>query len=138
MLNNVMPGITDATAGCTISKTELCKDCPRFRSMPIEVTDPTTGKKIPTTIFDCVDAWAMLGAWDAGRQAQGIHAAVNQSQNETTRRQDQLLHLVATGAVTEQQVREWTERLSQSSGPGTRLEPPSVPPESLPSSQEPA
>ena len=138
MLNNVMPGITDATAGCTISKTGLCKDCPRFRSMPVEVTDPTTGKKIPTNVWDCVDAWAMLGAWDAGRQAQGVHAAVNRSETETTRRQDQLLHLVATGTVGEAQVKKWNERLSQSSDSDTRSKLASAPPESLPSSQEPA
>ena len=107
--------------------------------MPVDVTDPTTGKLIKSqTIWDCVFAWQALGAWDAGRQAQGVHAAVNRSETETTRRQDQLLHLVATGTVGEQQVREWTERLSQSSGPGTHLEPPSAPPESLPSSREPA
>ena len=106
--------------------------------MPVDVTDPTTGKKIPTGIFDCVDAWNMLGVWDASRQAEGVHAAVTQSRNETTRRQDQLLHLVATGTVTEQQVQEWTERLGQSSGSDTRSKLPSAPPESLPSSQEPA
>ena len=121
-----------------MSVTGLCKDCPHWRCMPVDVTDPTTGQIVKQgTVWDCVFAWMMLGSWDAGRQAQGIHAAVNQSQNETTRRQDQLLHLVATGAVTEQQVQEWTERLGQSSDSDTRSALPSAPPGSLPSSQEP-
>lgn len=138
MLNNVMPGVTDATAGCTLSKTGLCKDCPRFRCMPVDVTDPTTGGKISAgTVWDCVDAWQMLGSWDAGRQAQGVHAAINRSESETTKRQDRLLHLVATGTVQQKELEQWQERLGQSSGVDTRLEHPSDHLASLPSSQEP-
>ena len=138
MINQLFPG---AKKGCRLSpvKKKGCLACPLYRSMPVDVTDPTTGKLIKSqTVWDCVFAWQALGAWDAGRQAQGIHAAVNQSQNETTRRQDQLLHLVATGAVTEQQMQEWGGRLGQSSDSDTRSRLPSAPPESLPSSQEPA
>ena len=87
MLDNKNP---HAEAGCTMSNTGLCKDCPHWRCMPVDVSDPTTGDVIKQgTVWDCVFAWAMLGSWDAGRQSQGVHAAVNSQRNEATKRQDE-------------------------------------------------
>ena len=135
MLDSANP---HAEKGCMLSMTGLCKDCPHWRCMPVDVTDPTTGKLLRQgTVWDCAFAWMMLGSWDAGRQAQGVHAAINRSETETTKRQDRLLHLVATGTVERREVEEWGRRLSQSSDPGTHSAQPSTPPESLPSSQEP-
>ena len=90
MLNNQIPG---AKKGCSIGG--KCEKCPHYRSMPVDVTDPTTGQVIKQgTTWDCVFAWIMLGTWDAGRQSQGVHAAVAQQTNETTRRQDRFMQLV--------------------------------------------
>ena len=90
MLNNRIPGSKN---GCSIGG--KCEKCPHYRSMPVDVTDPTTGQVIKQgTVFDCVFAWIMLGAWDAGRQSQGVHAAVAQQTNETIKRQDEFLQLV--------------------------------------------
>ncbi len=96
MLDNVNP---NAKKGCRLSLTGKCKDCPHWRCMPVDVTDPTTGKILRTgTVWDCILAWQMLGSWDAGRQSQGVHAAVNQMANRTDQRQQQLLHLVSNGS----------------------------------------
>ena len=60
---------------------------------------PTTGERVHSTQeWDCVLSWIMLGSWDAGRQAQGIHAAVSQQTNETVKRQDQFLTLMEWAA----------------------------------------
>ncbi len=126
LINQLFPG---AKKGCALSpsKKKGCLACPLYRCMPVDVTDPTTGKLIKqSSVWDCVFAWQALGAWDAGRQAQGVHAAVSQASNESAKRQDRLLHLVATG-------QPMPEGLS---GADTRLEHSSAPSESLPSPQE--
>ena len=88
MLSNANP---NAKKGCRISVTGKCKHCPHWRCMPVDVQDPTTGQILKQgTVWDCLLAWQMLGSWDSGRQTQGLHAAVNQAQNEANRRQDQV------------------------------------------------
>ena len=63
--------------------------------MPVDVRDPTTGEVLRQgTVWDCVFAWQMLGSWDAGRQAEGIHAAVCQQTNETIKRQDHFIGMI--------------------------------------------
>ena len=95
MLNGHIPGMTDATAGCTISKTGFCKDCPKFRSMPFDVRNPVTGEIIKSgTVFDCVDVWAMMGSWDAGNQTMRVHAAVADHRNEAVKAQHEALELL--------------------------------------------
>lgn len=71
-----------------------CEKCLLYVSMPVNVPDPTTGKTIESSQFECAFVWNMLGAWDAGRQSQGVHAAVAQQTNETIKRQDAFLNLV--------------------------------------------
>ena len=84
--------MTDADAGCTISRTGFGKDCPKFRSMPFDVRNPVTGEIIKSgTVFDCVDVWAMMGSWDGANQAVGVHAAISQHANNTTKVQAALL-----------------------------------------------
>ena len=117
MLNLRLPV---ADLSCPLGHT--CEKCLLYVQMPVDVPDPTTGEKIPSTEFDCAYVWAMLGSWDAGRQSQGVHAAVAHQTKEATKRQDALLTVVARG--------------SPASGAGTRSALPSDLPESLPSPQE--
>ena len=98
-----------------------CEKCLLYVQMPVDVTDPTTGKVIPSTEFDCAYIWSMLGSWDAGRQSQGVHAAVAHQTKEATKRQDALLTMVAGGP--------------RPSDADTHSALPSDPPESLPSPQ---
>ncbi len=117
MINNRYPGAKD---GCSIGK--KCTKCPLYRTMPIKVTHPTTGEKIEEgLVWDCTFAWAALGAWDAGRQSQGVHAAVSQAANENSKRQEALISLVARGQISDDD---------------THLGPPSNRPDSLPSNGE--
>ena len=91
--------------------------------MPVDVTDPASGEVIQqSSVWDCVFAWQALGAWDAGRQAVGVHAAINRAEKENSRRQDRLLALVGSPDV------------AQSSLPDTDSERLSGPSASLPSS----
>ena len=91
MLRNTLPNREELE--CPFG--HKCKQCILYRCMPVDVTDPATGEHIRSTQeWDCVLAWMMLGSWDAGRQAQGIHAAVSQQTNETCKRQDQFLTLM--------------------------------------------
>lgn len=125
LINQLFPG---AKKGCGLSpsKKKGCLACPLYRCMPVDVTDPSTGDVIKSqSVWDCVFAWQALGAWDAGRQAQGVHAAVNQAANVNATQQDRLLRLVASGGPV------------PSSASDTRLEPPSTPSESLPLPPEP-
>ena len=91
MLRNTLPHRNELE--CPLGHT--CDRCIWYRCMPVDVTDPTTGQFLHSTQeWDCVLAWMMLGSWDAGRQAQGIHAAVSQQTNETVKRQDEFLSLM--------------------------------------------
>ena len=90
MLNNTLPNKNELE--CPIG--HKCEKCLLYRSMPVDVTDPTTGQVIRQgTEWDCVFSWIMLGSWDAGRQSQGVHAAVSQQTNETIKRQDAFLSM---------------------------------------------
>ncbi len=61
-------------------------------SMPFDVTNPVTGEFIKSgTVYDCADVWAMMGAWDAGRQSLGTHAAVNSLRNESAKQHDEFM-----------------------------------------------
>lgn len=92
MLNNTLPNIEELS--CPLGHT--CSRCLLYRSMPVDVTDPTTGKQIKQgTVWDCVWAWNMLGSWDAGRQAQGVHAAVSQQTNMHAKAHEELIALAA-------------------------------------------
>lgn len=93
MLDNKNP---HAEQGCSISNTGLCKDCPHWRCMPVDVSDPTTGNILKQgTVWDCLFAWQMLGSWDAGRQSQGVHAAVSQQTNEQIKASNAFLKLAS-------------------------------------------
>lgn len=73
-----------------------CEQCLLYRSMPINVEDPATGETIRAgTAWDCAFAWNMLGAWDAGRQAQGVHDAVAQQTAQQKEHSDQFMSLVS-------------------------------------------
>ncbi len=92
-----------AKKGCKLSHSGKCKDCPHFRCMPFDVQDPTSGKIIKSgTAFDCAFAWMMMGAWDAGRQSQGTHAAVNSLRNRAELHHQEFISLV-DGARNNQQ-----------------------------------
>ena len=96
MLKGHAPGLTDQNAGCTMSPTGLCTDCPLFFSMPVDVTDPRTGETLPAgSVWDCALIWQALGSWDAGRQAQGVHHAIAQQTNEQRKQSERFLSLAS-------------------------------------------
>ena len=91
MLNNTLPNTEELE--CPLG--HKCSKCLWYRSMPVDVTDPTTGEILRQgAVWDCILAWQMLGSWDAGRQAHGVHAAVSQQTNEYVKRQDAFLQMV--------------------------------------------
>ena len=86
MLKGHAPGLTDQNAGCTMSPTGLCTDCPLFFSMPVDVTDPRTGETLPAgSVWDCVLVW----------QAQGVHHAIAQQTNEQRKQSERFLSLAS-------------------------------------------
>ena len=93
MLSNTLPN--QDKLSCPLG--HECDRCILYRCMPIDVEDPVTGKKIPAgTVWDCAWVWNMIGAWDAGRQTQGVHAAVAQ-QTAVQREQSERFLSLASG-----------------------------------------
>lgn len=104
--------------GCPTGQS--CDICNLYRPTYSEESD---GKITQT--FDCQHNNIAMLLSELKGQTIGVQQAVESSRNESCKRQDVLLRLVASGAA------------GRSSAADTRLEPSSAPSESLPSPPEP-
>lgn len=90
MLDNKLPHETSCPFGHT------CDKCHLYRR--VEMQHPQrSGENIDK--WDCAIVWSMMAGLDTGRQVVGLHAAMNQSQNQADKRQDEFFDVLASGVL---------------------------------------